>query len=168
MQTTRRLALQVIGLILLLGGSLQAARPARLLADFPQTGIILINDDGPCVLYDVWVASSPAQRSRGLMFVEELGTYEGMIFLYRQPASIAMWMKNTLIPLDMLFILGNQRILNIAENTTPLSTDTIYSEAPVQMVLELPGGSAKRWNFNADDWILFNENPANLNQPLAQ
>jgi uncharacterized membrane protein (UPF0127 family) len=167
MRTAGRLAPHIIGLLLLLSSSLQAASPARLLADFPQTTSILINDDGPCVLYDVWVASSPAQRSQGLMFIEELGVYEGMIFLYRQPANIAMWMKNTLIPLDMLFILGNQRIINIAENTTPLSTDTIYSSEPVQIVLELSGGSAERWNFNAGDGILFNENPANLNQPLA-
>ena len=82
------------------------------------------------------------------MFIEELGTYEGMVFLYRQPADIAMWMKNTLISLDMLFIRGNQRIASIAENTTPLSTDTIYSGEPVQIVLELNAGSAQRWNIS--------------------
>jgi uncharacterized membrane protein (UPF0127 family) len=152
----------------LLTHSAQAASPARLLEGFPQTSIIIVNEDGPCVLYDIWVAGSPAQRSRGLMFIEALGTYEGMIFLYRQPATIAMWMKNTLIPLDMLFILGTQRIANIAENTTPLSEESIYSDGPVQMVLELQGGSASRWSFNAGDWILFNDNPAELKQPPLQ
>ncbi len=76
-----------------------------------------------------------------------------------------MWMKNTLISLDMLFIRGNQRIASIAENTTPLSTDTIYSGEPVQIVLELNAGSAQRWNISPEDWILFNENPADLEQP---
>jgi uncharacterized membrane protein (UPF0127 family) len=88
------------------------------------------------------------------------------VFLYRQPADIAMWMKNTLISLDMLFIRGNQRIASIAENTTPLSTETIYSGEPVQIVLELNAGSVKRWNISPEDWILFNENPADLKQPL--
>jgi len=166
--TIARLVVTALSLSMLLARTIHAASPARLLEGFPQTTIILINDDGPCVLYDVWVASSPPQRSRGLMFVEELGTYEGMIFLYQQPATIAMWMKNTLIPLDMLFILGTQRIANIAKNTTPLSTETIYSQEPVQIVLELKGGSAGRWNFNAGDGILFNENPANLDQLLSQ
>ena len=145
--------------------SAQGASPLRLLSKFPASSIIVVNSDGPCVLLDVWVATSPAQRSQGLMFIEELGTYEGMVFLYRQPADIAMWMKNTLISLDMLFIRGNQRIASIAENTTPLSTDTIYSGEPVQIVLELNAGSAQRWNISPEDWILFNENPADLEQP---
>ncbi|MDG2154754.1 MAG: DUF192 domain-containing protein [Gammaproteobacteria bacterium] len=145
--------------------SVQGASPLRLLSKFPATSIIVINSNGPCVLLDVWVATSPAQRSQGLMFIEELGVYEGMVFLYRQPADIAMWMKNTLISLDILFIRGNQRIASIAENTTPLSTDTIYSGEPVQIVLELNAGSTKRWNISPEDWILFNENPADLEQP---
>lgn len=145
--------------------SAQGASPLRLLSKFPTTSIIVINSDGPCVLLDVWVATSPAQRAQGLMFIEELGVYEGMVFLYQQPADIAMWMKNTLISLDILFIRGNQRIARIAEKTTPLSTDTIYSGEPVQIVLELNAGSKKRWNISREDWILFNENPADLEQP---
>lgn len=139
-----------------------AAKPERLLQGFQSTQIIVINTSGPCVLLDVWVASSPAERSKGLMFIEALDPYEGMIFLYRQPANIAMWMKNTLIPLDMLFINGNQRIATIAENTTPLSTETIYSGEPVQMVLELAAGSVERWRLSPDDWILFVEDPSAL------
>jgi uncharacterized membrane protein (UPF0127 family) len=142
----------------------QAAIPARLLAEFPQTSIVMLNDDGPCVLLDVWVAASPKNRSRGLMFIEELGTYEGMIFLYQQPIDIAMWMKNTLIPLDMFFIRSDKTVARIAENTTPLSTDTIYSGEPVQMVLELAGGSAARWGFKPGNIILFNESSADTSQ----
>ena len=142
----------------------QAATPARLLAEFQQTSIVVLNDDGPCVLLDVWVAASPKERSRGLMFIEELRTYEGMIFLYQQPTDIAMWMKNTLIPLDMFFIRSDRSVARIAENTTPLSTETIYSGEPVQMVLELAGGSAARWGFKPGNIILFNEGSADINQ----
>jgi len=143
---------------------LQAATPARLLADFPTTSIVILNDDGPCVLLDVWVAASPKNRSRGLMFIEELGTYEGMIFLYQQPIDVTMWMKNTLIPLDMFFIRSDKTVARITENTTPLSTETIYSGEPVQMVLELAGGSAARWGFKPGNTILFIESSAETGQ----
>jgi len=145
-------------LILLWGPAYQAtaATPARLLEKFPTTRLVVMPRNGPCVLFDVWVAAAPAERSRGLMFIESLEEYEGMLFIYQQPAQIAMWMKNTLIPLDMLFIRSDLSIATIAGNTVPLSEDSIYSGEDVQVVLELPGGSAERWNFQPDDsvWLI--------------
>lgn len=142
----------------------KAATPARLLVDFPKSSIVILNEDGPCILVDVWVAATPKNRSRGLMFIEDLGTYEGMIFLYQQPLDIAMWMKNTLISLDMVFIKSDKTIARIAENTTPLSTDTIYSGEPVQIVLELAGGTAARWGVKPGSTIIFNENLAGIGE----
>ena len=144
--------------ILLLGtlNNLQAASPNRLLAEFPKTSIIILSDDGPCVLFDVWVAISPKERAQGLMFIEELGSYEGMIFIYPEPYDIAMWMKNTLISLDMLFIRSDGSIARIAQETTPLSTETIHAREPVQLVLELVGGSAARWGFKVNNVLLLN------------
>ena len=87
-----------------------------------------------------------------------------MIFLYQQPLDIAMWMKNTLISLDMVFIKSDKTIARIAENTTPLSTDTIYSGEPVQIVLELAGGTAARWGVKPGSTIIFNENLAGIGE----
>jgi len=145
----------LVWLTLALSFAVSAAEPARLLKDFPVTRLIVINDSGPCILIDTWVATTPEQRARGLMYIEQLDQHEGMIFLYAEPQIIAMWMKNTLIPLDMLFIRGDRRIARIEENTEPHSTDSIFSGEAVVMVLELAGGSAKRWSINAEDYIVF-------------
>jgi len=132
-----------------------AAEPKYLLKDFDTTRVLTIGQDGPCVLFDVWVAVSPAERSRGLMFVEQLDAHEGMVFFYRQPAQIAMWMKNTLISLDMLFIRGDLTIATISTDAVPMSTDSIYSGEAVQVVLELPAGSVRRWNIQPEDRLWF-------------
>lgn len=124
-----------------------AATPERLLAGFQQTRVVILSETSPCVLFETWVAASPAERSKGLMFIESLDPHEGMVFIYQQSVEIAMWMRNTLIPLDMLFIRSDQTIARIEANTTPLSEASIYSGEPVQIVLEVPGGTAARWNF---------------------
>jgi uncharacterized protein len=97
----------------------------------------------------VEVAASPDQRAQGLMFRRQLGKDEGMLFLYPSDRVATMWMKNTLIPLDMLFIAADGRVVHIAERTVPQSTKTISSEKPVRAVLELNGGTAARLGIEA-------------------
>jgi len=146
----------LIGLLLCLcQNAVHSAEPARLLAGFQQTRVVVISEAAPCVLFDVWVAATPAERAKGLMFIESLEPHEGMIFFYQQSIDVAMWMKNTLIPLDMLFIRSNQTVARIEANTTPLSERSIYSGEPVQMVLELAGGATTRWNIQADATVWF-------------
>ena len=81
--------------------------------------------------FDVEFASTPAERSIGLMFRTEMADDHGMIFSYSDTRVISMWMKNTFIPLDILFMRRNGRIANIVENTTPHSLDSIVSQGRV-------------------------------------
>lgn len=99
---------------------------------------------GESHLFTVELATSHAQRARGLMYREELAPERGMLFIYPREEPVAMWMKNTFISLDMLFIDAHGRIVRIAERTEPLSRRSIEAGQPVLAVLELPGGTAER------------------------
>ena len=94
--------------------------------------------------FNIWIAADNPHRMRGLMFVKSLPDDAGMLFLYGAPLRAAMWMKNTLIPLDMLFIRGDGRVVYIAANTKPHSLETISSGQEVSAVLELKGGMAAK------------------------
>lgn len=119
--------------------------PAHLVAGFAR-GLTLLETEGPrCLLIDTYFASTAEQRSQGLMFVESLGEFEGMYFDYARPVQITMWMKNTLVPLDMLFVRSDGTVGHIAEDTRPFSTDRIASRGEVVGVLELNAGFARRW-----------------------
>ena len=78
-----------------------------------------------------------------------------MLFRYDGERPVAMWMKNTFIPLDMVFVGADGRIKRIAENTTPLSLETIYSGAPVQAVIELNGGITRRLGIAPGDRVIY-------------
>jgi len=96
-----------------------------------------------CYRFDIYVASDNVQRSRGLMFVRDLPATTGMIFIYdNEPAS--MWMKNTFIPLDILFIRRDGTVSSIAHHTEPQSLRSIASIEPISFVLELNAGTAER------------------------
>ncbi|WP_343229854.1 DUF192 domain-containing protein [Yoonia maritima] len=90
------------------------------------------------------VADDPAERAKGLMFVEDLPTLSGMLFVYEQPQSVSFWMQNTLIPLDMLFASPSGEILAIHENAIPLDTTPIPGGDGIQFVLEINGGLSSR------------------------
>jgi len=94
------------------------------------------------IKFDVELALNDAERARGLMFREKLGPYEGMLFDFHQEAPVSFWMKNTLIPLDMVFIAADGTVKHVHANAVPLSTDAIPSLYPVRAVLEINGGSA--------------------------
>ena len=92
--------------------------------------------------FRVEVARSAAEQSKGLMFRTAMGADEGMIFPMEPPRSASFWMKNTVIPLDIIFIGSDRRILNIAANTVPYSESPVPSAGPAAAVLELVGGRA--------------------------
>ena len=99
----------------------------------------------------VWVADTPAHREQGLMFVKSLAPGSGMLFLFGEAQYVAMWMKNTYVALDMVFIDAAGRITNIAADTRPLSLETLNSAGPVIAVLELPAGAAQRFGLRPGD-----------------
>ena len=90
--------------------------------------------------FTVEVARSSDQQAQGLMYRKALGPDEGMIFPFQFPRPASFWMRNTLIPLDMLFIREDGTIARIAANTTPLSEESVESGEPVAAVLEIKGG----------------------------
>lgn len=91
----------------------------------------------------VEIADSQDERAKGLMFRDSLAPDHGMIFVYDSPRPVSFWMKNTLIPLDMLFIAADGRVLRIVEQARPLAETPIPSGDSAQFVLELAGGTAR-------------------------
>lgn len=129
----------------LVAGSASALEPAHLVADFPRGQAVLETAGPRCLLIDVYFAVTAQQRAQGLMFVEELPEFEGMYFGYDVAVELVMWMENTPLPLDMLFVLESGRFGHIARDTEPLSRTRISSRGPAVGVLELNAGFAQRW-----------------------
>ncbi len=101
--------------------------------------------------FTVTVADDNMERSRGLMFVEDMPTMTGMLFIYETPRRASFWMRNTLIPLDMLFADPTGVITRIHENAVPLDETSIDGGEGVQYVLEINGGMAARLGIEEGD-----------------
>lgn len=140
---------------------LSAVSPAQAAEDPPvvqgesgmfQMGHITITSvDGQGHDFQVELAVTPAQQSRGLMFRKTLAANHGMLFDYHPPRRIAMWMKNTFISLDMVFFDAKGRIAHMATHTKPLSQDLIATPMAIRYVLEVPAGTAERLKFGVGD-----------------
>lgn len=135
---------------------LLALAPSRLMAqDAPLSKIepLTVATDTDAVMFTVEIADTEELRSRGLMFRQRLPEDRGMLFDFGTVRPVAMWMKNTYIPLDMLFIREDGTIAYIAENTVPKSLDTVGVSEPVLAVLELAGGTSKKHGFRSGDKV---------------
>jgi uncharacterized membrane protein (UPF0127 family) len=104
-------------------------------------------------IFSVEIADTDAAREKGLMYRKSLPEGSGMLFDFHQEQDVGFWMQNTYIPLDMLFIRADGRILRIAENTEPLSTRVIRSGGPVRAVLEVIGGTARKLGIAPGDRV---------------
>src|ERR1700745_1057331 len=111
------------------------------LQQFPTSELTIISATGPH-RFKVELAETPAQMTPGLMLRTRRAPDAGMLFDYKQPTAATMWMRNTLIPLDMLFVDARGRIVNIHERAVPQSDDVIAAAEPVRAVIELNGGTA--------------------------
>ncbi|MEO8176888.1 MAG: DUF192 domain-containing protein [Sphingomicrobium sp.] len=103
--------------------------------------------------FTVEVARSPKQQEIGLMERQQLAPDRGMIFPYDPPQPVAFWMKNTLIPLDMVFIRADGTIAHIAANTVPLSLEPVPAGEPIGAVLEIAGGRSAELGIHAGDTV---------------
>ncbi|MGI9308475.1 MAG: DUF192 domain-containing protein [Gammaproteobacteria bacterium] len=151
---SRLAGVALAALTLSLSTNTQAAQPDGLLDSFARSTLVLVPAAGPCIYLDIYIADTPRQQAQGLMYIKSMDTYEGMLFVYNTARRISMWMKNTLIPLDMLFIDDKLEIVDIAKNAVPGSSDTIRSSSAVNLVLELNAGSAEKWGLQPGDTIL--------------
>ncbi|HEY6703554.1 MAG TPA: DUF192 domain-containing protein [Xanthobacteraceae bacterium] len=104
-------------------------------------------------VFAVELASTPEEQAKGLMFRRELPEGQGMLFDFHREQPTSFWMKNTYIPLDMIFIRGDGRILRIAENTVPLSEALVSSGGPVRAVLEVNAGTARKLGIAPGDRV---------------
>lgn len=104
-------------------------------------------------VFQVEFAQTEEQRRIGLMFRKELPDGEGMLFDFVRPQPVAMWMRNTYVSLDMIFIRADGTIANIAKNTEPFSERSIYSEGYVKGVLEVVAGTADRYGIAPGDKV---------------
>ncbi|MEC8661461.1 MAG: DUF192 domain-containing protein [Pseudomonadota bacterium] len=111
---------------------------------FDTAQILVDPGDGRKINVTVEVAITPMQHQYGLMFVTALGDDEGMLFVFKTNAMRSFWMKNTLIPLDMLFFDDKGQLVNAIENVPPQTLESRRSAAPARYVLELKSGSVAR------------------------
>jgi uncharacterized protein len=105
--------------------------------------------------FNVEVMVSDQERSLGLMYRRSLPENSGMLFIYDPPQQATMWMKNTLIPLDMVFISADARVHRIEENAEPFSETLIPSDGDVVAVLELNGGEADKIGLRPGDKVIY-------------
>ncbi len=104
-------------------------------------------------VFEAEIAITDQERMTGLMYRKQLADGHGMLFDFGQEQMVVMWMKNTYVSLDMIFIRRDGRIARIAENTEPLSEAHIFAGAPVKGVLEVPAGTAKRYGIAPGDKV---------------
>jgi uncharacterized membrane protein (UPF0127 family) len=133
---------------LMVGGALAQSSEVT----FKKSSLLVVTASRE-IKFDVELALNDAERSRGLMYREKLGPYDGMLFDFYQDAPVSFWMKNTLIPLDMVFIAGDGTIKHVHANAVPLSTEAIPSQFPVRAVLEINGGSARLLGIKPGDKV---------------
>jgi len=126
----------------------------------PEKETIVIGTRTKPVRLTVEIADTPELQTRGLMFRRRLGRNAGMLFVYPRPQEIRMWMRNTYIALDMVFIRADGTIHRIAEETEPFSEATIASRGNVRAVLEIKGGAARALGIRPGDRVTSRHLPA--------
>jgi uncharacterized protein len=144
-------------LLLGAGAAVQAQSAAPLdLATFPRTTLEVVHRDHQSehrYRFDVWVADTEQRAEQGLMFVSDLPETRGMVFPIDPPRVEMMWMKNTYIELDMLFVGTDGRVVKIIQRARPLSLETLSSGRAVGAVVELKGGEAAKLGLGVGDRV---------------
>ena len=145
---TRRVFLSLLGLAV-------TALPAfsQGLVTFAKSKLVIKSSNG-LHNFIIEMAISNQQQAQGLMYRRTMPADAGMLFDYGNPQRIRMWMKNTFIPLDMIFIGQDGKIINIAERTIPHSQSIITSTGRARAVLEVNGGTASRLGLKSGDQVL--------------
>jgi uncharacterized membrane protein (UPF0127 family) len=142
-------------LVVVILGLMLALAPARLsVAQEPAKiePLTIVSADS-ATLFSAEIADTEDLRARGLMFRHKLPEGQAMLFDFGTPKPAAMWMKNTYMSLDMIFVRPDGTIAAIAENTVPKSLDTISVQEPVRGVIELPAGTVKKLGVQQNDKV---------------
>jgi len=165
---TQRLLVRLLGCVVAAAAAAapvaaqEGLRPLDL-ATFPRTALEITphgsDRAGHRYSFQVWVADTPARAEQGLMFVSDLPETMGMVFPVQPPRVENMWMKNTYIELDMLFIDEHGRVTKIIQRAAPLSLQTLSSDTEVAAVLELKGGQAAKLGLHTGDTVTWKKPP---------
>src|SRR5271166_1661617 len=148
------LAVPLLGLLLAFGaGGAGAFEPTKAQPELPKEKLVIITHDGQPHAFNVEMALTLDQQTTGLMFRPSVPADGGMLFDWTAPRESQMWMRNTIAPLDMVFINNDGTIRSIAENTVPQSLAVIDSRGPVRATLELAAGTTARLNIRVGDKV---------------
>nr|WP_316653993.1 DUF192 domain-containing protein [uncultured Gellertiella sp.] len=147
------LAMLKSALVALFFSLLSVFTPLRANEIFAREPLTIVRQDGSKAQFTVELALTVAQREQGLMYRSMLGENEGMLFDFGQTQLVTMWMKNTLLPLDMLFVDAKGTINHIHENAVPFSEAIISSVDPVLYVVEVNAGTVKRLGIKQGDQV---------------
>ncbi|HEX3349586.1 MAG TPA: DUF192 domain-containing protein [Acetobacteraceae bacterium] len=131
----------------------QSQEPTQAQPELPREPLVIVTRDGKEHVFGVEMALSPKQQMTGLMFRPSVPPEGGMLFDWNEPREMQMWMKNTIAPLDMVFINADARISYIEENTVPQSLMIIDSHGPVRATLEVAAGTAERLDIRVGDLV---------------
>ncbi|MCH5376654.1 MAG: DUF192 domain-containing protein [Planctomycetes bacterium] len=126
---------------------------------FGFSSLDIVNDNGEILSFDIYLAVQPDQQRRGLMYVREMPATTGMLFIYEEDAYHSMWMKNTYMPLDMVFARSDGSVSSVITDTVPLTLDSHVSTEPVRYVLELRAGTSRRLAIGKRSRLLWEEQP---------
>lgn len=124
-------------------------------AMFERDDLVVVSKDGSRHQFVVYLATNTDQQRRGLMFVRELPERTGMLFVYDGEATRSMWMKNTFIPLDIVFARRDGTVSSVIHDAEPLSLRSLASVEPVRFVLELNAGASRRYNISAGSRLIW-------------
>jgi uncharacterized membrane protein (UPF0127 family) len=150
----KRLMLALTAALLMVLGIARAEPEIEPLSAFPQSLLAVRTAGNNVINFKIWTADTPARDQQGLMFVRNMDLHAGMLFVFPKNERVAMWMKNTYIPLDMLFMDRRGVIDYIAANTTPFSEAIVGPTTPEYAVLELIGGASERLGIKVGDTVV--------------
>jgi uncharacterized membrane protein (UPF0127 family) len=152
----RRIVFAAVAVLALAGGLARADDddPTGPQPKLPTEQLTIVSDDGKSHVFNVELAITEQQQDTGLMFRTSVPADTGMLFPWPQPQVSEMWMKNTIEPLDMVFIGADGKVKAIAENTVPYSLRVISSGVPVLATLELQAGITATLNINVGDKVI--------------
>lgn len=143
----------ILGIGLLLSG--QSSQNDDLDSAFDKATLVISAGEHACYVFDIYLAVDRKQQMRGLMHVRHMPEFTGMLFVYRDENIHSMWMKNTFIPLDMLFIRADGTVSSIETDTVPQSLKSVSSIEPVNFVLELNAGVSEKLHINTESIVYF-------------
>ena len=147
-------ALLAAALLIAAGAALPQGAAPEPLSAFPQSLLAIRTSSGKVVNFKIWEADTPKREQQGMMFIREMDEHTGMLFMFPENKPVTMWMKNTNVSLDLLFLNAQGKIDYIAANATPRSEAIIGPPTPEFAVLELKGGACERFDIKVGDKVL--------------